>query len=1851
MVCLIKEKYKAELQEYAGILGSEEAAYYVLAMNNGYTLDWTYEGKPSILYDALLQKNNNDPKKAILEKCQIFLPSFSQEFGDFTTDQYKGERDKNGEPSIQILNGGPLCDSSSIKDLLQEEGKLSEDNQKIINVLDLLEKGNFLIRDFTLQDALNFNRTVYSDLKIKEYIEENGSNPLEVFKVKADAKTEWDLKKIDELVGQQQKKLAEYFDLELVQGEDGSYYYKTKENSKNHKLRVHFVNSLRAEDWKDEDGNWHKGLFRNNDGKDAAVNLILISLQDGDPSTFIHELAHHYIQVFWQSDAVQNALSYIDEKDLGLVRRYKKDPRPLEEKLVNAITDKILQRDSESWVSKFWYNFAKMVKDVLKLDLLDYNKKQNIIDQLAMYMSINQDLQYNKSDNIIYDYLKGVRYNGSNQELIDEIYRDTLRSLNRKRNAVKAKILKDNYLLQQMDISIQELEEIDPVSSEFTDYMINLVAQAKRDLNMMSTKLVQWGFYKDEFFNVKPKEIVDMQTDILEYYAALFGPGNVNITSYIERGVSRQLSSEIEKVRNLIAAVASSYNLRIQEYSDNIIEKQADRLVSVGDKEVFIANAKLWLRSQIDNGSLMFGENVIGIASQSKSPIIRLIEHLTQSQNNYVRRNVLPVGHKLYDLYKKCNFNMPFNNAMRMFFELDENGDPTGYFIRPLNYGRMYRDKDKLINELLNSEKYKDKVYINEDGEYIFLDDSIKNQFLDDKDDLEDTICNKQYTAQYYKDRRKYLSDETIKAQSRIQRQIDILVHKYTDSSTGVPEIHKLTSSEKKQLNDLYKQKENLANPYNIEYYPDGRIKSFKKKEGAEAEMAKQLLDWRIYLQDSVKYSPNSEKFEKHRKHLINLYGKDSSQVKWFDFYFSARQIVPEYYEKKKALMEYHFGEQELPDDIKRLYKIRQMIINSIKDKIGYYQPHLERLNEDAWSELKKIDEAIADYNNQNPSEKISGDDEEIEKLGEKELVKRYVNGKLTDEKYLMYLKQIVPEEEFYEKYYYDDGGTLKPLSVFLYEKPNHPSYIQTSPIRQYQVLDPESFYANPYYNTNDPSYIQPKEELYRNDDYYKITGAKRVFYDYVLKVLSEANSYIPNYIDTRSFRAPGMTENSSHLLFRKSGNFLKNCWHHFSKKYATVSDVDTDYNEEVAVKPNGDRVYTIPLRWVRKLDDPADTCTDLIGSLTKYYEMAMNYKVMSEFAPLVELIKTTMQGGTSVAGRNIKDNGQLQRLDKYMEMYIYGKMRKGNEDDGKKMSSTQKIVQNMLDKLARKAYLKMMAHNARGIVKNALDSGMSTVVEMSAGKYFDRSDVVFAMGVCGSNFFSGIRSINTPNNISKVSAAMQYNGQSGNISELFSGLRDSSTRRFISRFYQMGEYSFIDYTIKGWLAPAIYHNHRIMNNFSVRGININGEKHYLTKREAEKNNLLQQWENSTDYRKEFMNKQQAVYNFVSNGMSAKDGEKQWESQSETLWDAYYVDELGNFQLKAEYLDIVRPVFYSTGKRSTATEDRVQGTMRDRFAVIAGMLPYENKGGFLQTSVGLFVFLLRGWLITFYWDCVRAGNDFSMWKKKSFFDKKATSDQAKTIADDIDFYQQTFDFATGQTGKGWLRGQGYLWKKIFMNGCRKLYSFFKRANLATKRLNTTERQQLAKFTQYVFMAMLCILGTHIFGRLLEDDPDNLYYNFGYSESLALTPERTDQLNPLVPLGLVKNATSAQSYLDEIDHVVTVPYDYGRTALWAFNWAMGDPEFEENQDQVVKTGSYQKITTWQRDALISSSVLFPGLGLNNIFKNFRSAGHKAYQSWQSEQIPNEFLLDWGIMYKVDKNKNKNKNKGKSKYVSF
>ena len=74
----------ALLKGYTEILGSENAAYYVLSENNGYGLDKAPNGEPSKLFSDLLEHYNGNRVAAIQAKARTYSESFRDWFGDWT---------------------------------------------------------------------------------------------------------------------------------------------------------------------------------------------------------------------------------------------------------------------------------------------------------------------------------------------------------------------------------------------------------------------------------------------------------------------------------------------------------------------------------------------------------------------------------------------------------------------------------------------------------------------------------------------------------------------------------------------------------------------------------------------------------------------------------------------------------------------------------------------------------------------------------------------------------------------------------------------------------------------------------------------------------------------------------------------------------------------------------------------------------------------------------------------------------------------------------------------------------------------------------------------------------------------------------------------------------------------------------------------------------------------------------------------------------------------------------------------------------------------------------------------------------------------------------------------------------------------------------------------------------------------------------------------------------------------------------------------------------------------------------------------------------------------------------------
>jgi len=259
-------------------------------------------------------------------------------------------------------------------------------------------------------------------------------------------------------------------------------------------------------------------------------------------------------------------------------------------------------------------------------------------------------------------------------------------------------------------------------------------------------------------------------------------------------------------------------------------------------------------------------------------------------------------------------------------------------------------------------------------------------------------------------------------------------------------------------------------------------------------------------------------------------------------------------------------------------------------------------------------------------------------------------------------------------------------------------------------------------------------------------------------------------------------------------------------------------------------------------------------------------------------------------------------------------------------------------------AHMKLMSHNFRAVIKNLLDSAFTAIAEIGGGKYFTFKDFMYGLHYAFKDIIKAFGSINNANTKSKLAAAMQFNSAAESVDELFQHNNNSWITRFFKKFFCMGEYTLVDYLIKGGVTAMIYHHHRLIVNPKTG-------------------------------KREFLTQDQARYAYLSAGKTAEDGSKAWSKANITLWDAYDVDDNGDFILK-RFKDAIRPTD-SNGNVSTKVETRVAGTIRERGSVINGVLDTANKGNLAATYLGAAFMQMRGWMVSHAFDYFKDGEDFA----------------------------------------------------------------------------------------------------------------------------------------------------------------------------------------------------------------------------------------------------------------------------------
>lgn len=1748
------------------------------------------------------------------------------------------------------------------------------DEQAISRIKQLESDGLYNLKPNIIESTIINSRRDSLTQAERDYINSNPQatmNDIEHFV--HEKRRKWNDDSISKNLQTIQDNLATAFGLTYIEREDGSRVYKTEDSSKENQLRVHFVNSLTNKAWVDENGIRHDGVFLNAKGRDAAIHVIYVAMNGGRVDTFVHELAHYYMHMFWNSEPVQQALNAVDTGKS--FKSEQERSKHLEEKVIDYITEKTIDNANRTAIQRFWRNLHDIINKVLgSVFKRDQRLKQSILDAITVDFSLNKDLSKLKSEVAFYEEYIGPLYksNTKQERMLKNAHAAIVNILKNKIKAIKAQQSYDERDLSKYQTQLELVRNRDRANAKEVEACVReLALQAIDDLAdaIQTIRNVRMYIRNGDLSRIKIEELMRVKTDILGYYRNIFndksGVGGLfdrsEISEFLE---GTTLWKDRTQINSAIHAACNEFDNVLQDYLELWIDQMED--IDTGTEEmkkIYKENLKLWMRNEINGGRLQNGEYWFGPARRSQSLVVKMVDMLIGEIHQEVSQKTQERGHKLLSLYHKAQ-NISdrlsvFNFSKHTLCELDKNGKPTGYYLRPYNVGAMMSERNDVARKLqkqfgIQYNEVEHELQVN--GEPLESDKNrdLYNQYYDALDRA--TKGHRYYKSEYYIQRRKYLSPGNIALERNIRDQIKKLESECLDIELGVSIPYHLSIAKQNLLKNLKQQLADLSSPYDIVQDENGNIVSIKEKDYVLKKYAQERVEWAHFLQGSRKSVANQNRYNEDFKKIKDKYGENSPEAQWFEYQNSARKVLPEFYDQFTK-----HGEDSL--EVAMYRAARRSILQRLMDKQGVYHPHLERLSLEAFEELKKLDILIQ------KAERSS-----MEGFFDKTIrtnVNRYdASGNITNVSFYHNLEKIYKnagrEAEFEKRFHYTDKkGQTHALSIFSMIIPREASQVKVQPVGNYLEEDlAYSQWRDPKYDVNNPEYIQP-DESFRNPKYDEVmqNPELKALYDELIQLRVDACALL-GLSDLDVYKLPQVRDDESSMLFR--AGFRSWMGTVLSDNFG-INEKDVDFNENLAIRPDGSVVETIPIRWIRSLDDPKSVSTDVIHTTIAFYEMALNYALKKEFAPFAEAIRFNLQGGF---GSQQMQTTQLKRYDKLLEMYLYGRKKKTFaatiKDVTKKVGQnivSQTIQANEKEKIAlwkkiiaktggveifaaksiqsvqRWVHGQLMQHNFRTVLKNAADSYWSLQTEAAKGIYFTQKDQAFGWlqilqelgipkealdGATSGNsnkkqfrrvFSFALKNCARANTSSKVAAAMQFNGVGADA--LFKDQNQWLARRVARKCLDMGEYTLVDYITKGVITPAIYHNRRLIDN-------------------------------------KFVTEEQAEYMFINAGLTAEEGRQAWSNAEITLWDAYDIDENGMFALKSEYLDIVRPIIPGTNKRSNKLESQIRRTIKHRASVINGMLDADDKSAAAQNVLGQALLFMRGWLPAKYWDQYSKGFDFYQFEQENEIEGFENSDSREYVIEKIPegLRGVQYDASTGITYRGTAVNQlNSLWKSIYNTYIPVHNRIAKMIGMAEhiKHLKSQSRHDKASTKALMcalFSILMLSLGAFVSSRIIEgDDDDNIPAEISTTVNISTITER------FIDIPGLKFLTVMDIVRQPFVGTSSTQYASDATASIGDIWSYIQYTTGNSTDAPYRTtetrGNYKGEKKWIKDAIKTESALLPSTPVlpvttllksldegklslaysNNIYKNITKQGNISSQRFYSGIFPMGPIADW------------------------
>jgi len=207
---------------------------------------------------------------------------------------------------------------------------------------------------------------------------------------------------------------------------------------------------------------------------------------------------------------------------------------------------------------------------------------------------------------------------------------------------------------------------------------------------------------------ITPDTLVDMYKNSIGFYDDLLSN---YIPNTLDDMMTKDDRTKIKDLKNLIDSIIKPMWLRAMAVvGDRIVDEIVDREVEASeeDKENMKKVAKDWLHKNIMYGDITPVASYLYNNSFSSNPIIKQAFHLIQDAETKTLEEIQPIARRITRAYRRADklFKKFGPNWQTVLMEFDDEGIPTGNFVRPVNYGQYEKDLTEFVKRL--NEEFKD---------------------------------------------------------------------------------------------------------------------------------------------------------------------------------------------------------------------------------------------------------------------------------------------------------------------------------------------------------------------------------------------------------------------------------------------------------------------------------------------------------------------------------------------------------------------------------------------------------------------------------------------------------------------------------------------------------------------------------------------------------------------------------------------------------------------------------------------------------------------------------------------------------------------------------------------------------------------------------------------------------------------------------------------------------------------------------------------------------------------------------------------------------------------------------------